>query len=114
MRIFQTKLSVTVLLGIVAVAGCMSTKTTDSVSDSSPDTKAVAVATNANCPIMGGKVTDEGGRTEWDGMTVGFCCPDCVDDWNKLSDDDKATKLAEADADASDEQEHTAHTSAEE
>ncbi len=51
---------------------------------------------------MGGEVTDDGGSVDWDGKTVGFCCPGCVDDWNDLSDDDKSAKLASASSDPGD------------
>ena len=50
---------------------------------------------NAKCPIMGNKA----GTTttvEWNGKTVGFCCPPCVPKWNALSEVEKAKKLAAA------------------
>ncbi|HBN77129.1 MAG TPA: hypothetical protein DD473_15200 [Planctomycetaceae bacterium] len=51
---------------------------------------------NEYCPIMGGKVTAEGGTTEWNGKTIGFCCDGCDEKWEALSDEEKAAKLAAA------------------
>ena len=54
---------------------------------------------NVNCPIMTGskinpaKVTDELTRT-YKGKKVAFCCAGCPGAWDKLSDDEKDTKLA--------------------
>lgn len=53
---------------------------------------------NTKCPIMGGKVdpatiSDDLTR-EYKGQKVGFCCPMCPPVWDKLSDADKAKKLA--------------------
>lgn len=59
-----------------------------------------AVAMNANCPIMGSPVKPDGGSADYNGKTVGFCCPGCVDKWTSLSDEDKAKKLAEANPEA--------------
>ncbi|QDT66644.1 HMG-box domain-containing protein [Calycomorphotria hydatis] len=67
---------------------------------SPPPSAAVEAATepvNKHCPIMGGEVTANGGRVEWKGKTVGFCCPGCIPKWNALSDEEKEKKLAEAD-----------------
>lgn len=64
---------------------------------SSGDTPDTAQTVNQYCPIMGGEVAADGGRSEWNGKTVGFCCPGCKPKWEALSEEDKATKLAEAD-----------------
>ena len=72
------------MAGLFVITGC-------SESDSAP--AAVAVASNSVCPIMGHDVTDDGGRVEFDGKTVGFCCSGCIEKWNALSAEDKAEKL---------------------
>lgn len=74
------------LAAVVLTGGCSQSDT--SVSDSTP--------VNSSCPIMGHEVKAEGGSTNWNGQMIGFCCDGCLPKWNKLSDDDKATKLAEA------------------
>ena len=55
---------------------------------------------NTYCPIMGNKidpanVPDELTR-RWQGAKVGFCCAACPAEWDKLSDMQKAQKLAVA------------------
>lgn len=60
------------------------------------ESTASAEPVNDHCPIMGGDVTAEGGTVEWDGKTVGFCCPQCIDKWTALSDEEKTDALAHA------------------
>ena len=55
---------------------------------------------NTHCPLMGNeidldKVTPELTR-EFNGQKVAFCCAGCPAHWDKLSADEKATKLAQA------------------
>lgn len=73
------------LVGATLFTGCSET-------DPAPATIVVA-AVNSVCPIMGHEVTDDGGRVDFNGDTVGFCCPGCIDKWNALSDEEKADKL---------------------
>lgn len=96
------------LLGAVLICGASLTGCADSnpetVNDAAPSEGAEPTATaepgaetvNAICPIMGGKVTSEGGNTEWKGQKIGFCCPGCESEWDALSDSEKSAKLAEA------------------
>ena len=51
---------------------------------------------NSVCPMMGGKVDKEDPSLvrEWNGKKVGFCCPPCLEDWDELTDAEKAEKLA--------------------
>jgi len=53
---------------------------------------------NTKCPIMGGKVdpaTVPANLTRtFQGKKVGFCCGGCPSQWDKLSDEEKAKKLA--------------------
>ena len=46
---------------------------------------------NDVCPILGDKVPGDAKTVAWNGHTIGFCCPPCEDDWNKLSDEKKQT-----------------------
>lgn len=56
----------------------------------------VATPVNVTCPIMGGKVTPDGGSTTWNDQLIGFCCDSCIPEWDELSDEQKAKKLADA------------------
>ncbi|RCS47680.1 hypothetical protein DTL42_14270 [Bremerella cremea] len=58
---------------------------------------------------MGGEVVADGGRTEWNGTTVGFCCPDCLPKWDALSDEETTEKLASAGHDHADTRPHGEH-----
>ena len=68
-----------------------------------------ATAVNAHCPIMGHEVADDGGSTTWNGQTIAFCCEGCLPEWNELSDEDKANKLAAAAEKSHDHGEHQGH-----
>jgi len=40
-------------------------------------------AINAVCPVMGGEVKkDTPYKTEYNGKTIGFCCPGCIETFN--------------------------------
>lgn len=67
-----------------------------------PTNKKTGSIANKICPMMGGKVDAEGETVQWDGKTVGFCCPDCLPEWNKLSDAEKQKKWDAAKAKAED------------
>ncbi len=90
-----------VLMGLVV--GCAQSST-----EPSSDTSTAATA-NMHCPIMGGEVTADGGRSDWNGSTIGFCCPDCKPKWEALSDQEKAEKLAAADQAGTDSHDHGGH-----
>lgn len=85
------------------VVGCA-----PSSSDTTPEAASLATV-NDHCPIMGGEVTAEGGTTEWNDKTIGFCCPGCEPKWEALSDEEKAQKLATADEASHDSHDHAEH-----
>lgn len=53
---------------------------------------------NVKCPIMGHEVETENLDPalvkEWNGKKVGFCCPPCLEEWDELTDAEKAEKIA--------------------
>lgn len=79
---------------LISVAGCSES---DTESFNTPAVDVTLTSVNQLCPIMGSAVTEDGGTTEFDGKLVGFCCPSCDGKWSKLSDTNKAAKLASAD-----------------
>lgn len=107
--------SIPLLLGAILV-GCNQSATTDS-SETANTQDDQATATNENslktlnqfCPIMGGKVASTGGTVKWNGKLIGFCCPECEPKWEKLTDDQKTEKLAEAGHKAEGNTAHTDH-----
>ena len=94
----KTLTALALFAGLFVVAGCGETATDTPTADApavdSGGEAAVVAAVNEVCPIMGGEVTDDGGRAEYEGQTVGFCCPGCIKKWDALSADEKKTKLA--------------------
>jgi hypothetical protein len=79
-----------------AALGETDTETLESVATANRTT-ANRTTANKNCPIMGHAVTADGGSVAWNGKTIGFCCEGCKPEFEKLSDEGKTTKLAEAD-----------------
>jgi len=53
---------------------------------------------NAACPMMPEHEVPQSGAATvvYKGQTVGFCCSDCVDGWQSLSDSEKGKALREA------------------
>lgn len=54
---------------------------------------------NTRCPITGndidpGELTSNCVRTH-EGQLIGFCCPDCVLEWDELSQDEKNDRLSD-------------------
>ncbi len=68
------------------------------VADPLDDQKPEAALLNARCPMMGSPIkadsVPETLTRAYEGGTVGFCCGKCPAEWDKLSDADKAAKLA--------------------
>ena len=64
---------------------------------------------NEVCPIMGGAAKPSVTAT-WQGKTIGFCCEECIPEWNSLTDEQKEAKLlaaaAEAKSDSAGDAEH--------
>ncbi len=52
-----------------------------------------AEVVNTHCPIMGGEVEADGGSTEWNDSTVGFCCGKCVGTFEEMDDTAKQAAL---------------------
>ena len=75
-------------LAALLLAGCSASGTAEVEEE-------VAVSINDTCPMMGSPVEDDGGRTEYAGETVGFCCPGCIDEFEALDDAGKVAALAE-------------------
>lgn len=99
MRFKAAIVSFCALILVAAVlAGCnQSSENSPNDAEQSPNTDvSSSKPVNEVCPIMGGKVTSDGGTAEWDGKLIGFCCPECKPKWEMLSDEEKSEKLAAA------------------
>lgn len=80
-----------ILSALAFAVGCGSPAAEQNQSEPAP----TVVLANTVCPIMGGDVNEEL-TTNWNGKTIGFCCKECLPEWDKLSDDEKSDKLASA------------------
>lgn len=49
---------------------------------------------NKRCPMSGELIPDDAATVQYDGLTIGFCCPMCVRSFERLSDADKAAAFA--------------------
>jgi hypothetical protein len=83
---------------LLPVSGCG--ESTDPASAVAPAAAAATAAlqvVNAKCPIMGGDINAPDLTAElvkeWNGQKVGFCCPPCLEEWDELSDEQKAERL---------------------
>lgn len=48
-------------------------------------------AINANCPMMPeNAVSTKAPTVQYNGVTIGFCCEECVEKWNAWTDQQKA------------------------
>jgi hypothetical protein len=92
--------SMFICAGICFLAGCGEGETPSAAmatATTAAATSAIQIV-NTKCPIMGNDVnakelTAENVR-EWNGKKVGFCCPPCIEEWEAMSDTEKAEKLA--------------------
>jgi hypothetical protein len=50
---------------------------------------------NARCPVMTEDPVDPAFVLEWRGQRVGFCCEDCPEVWEEMTDAEKDAALAE-------------------
>ncbi len=81
------------VVALVIMTGLIGCSSDDGGESSGPPEFEVNLV-NTHCPIMGHEVTDDGGRTDYKGGTVGFCCPGCIDSFNELDDAAKEKALA--------------------
>lgn len=74
----------------VSMAGCSSDQKTTAKSDAP-----AAMSINKTCPV-GGHAAVASKTVSYKGKTIGFCCADCVESFNKMSEAEKDAVLAKA------------------
>ena len=84
MKVFALAAALVIALGVVAVK----VSAEDKAASSQPATKPAIV--NKKCPISGEDVDPKGKTVTYKGKTVGFCCDDCIEKFEK--DPDKYAK----------------------
>jgi hypothetical protein len=68
------------------------TKTVAAVTPAAAD----ATCINTVCPIGGHKLDSDALKVSYKGKTIGLCCPDCIDEMNKMSEAKRDEVLAKA------------------
>ena len=105
----KSSISLAAVMVAVTFTGCTQQSSTSPNSSVSSEAGAAAVTINTNCPVMGSPVTDDGGRYDWNGKNVGFCCPECIAAFAEMSDEAKATAIADAANSHADDGDHHSH-----
>lgn len=89
-KTIMKRLSLVLLVSATALAlGCASTSKSASAS---------GMPANKVCVVVPDHPVKEKNPTtvQWKGKTVGFCCPDCIEDWNAMSEGEKEKAYAAA------------------
>ncbi len=86
----------TLIFSALLLAGCASPEsaphTTPSGAATATTPAAAPTAVNKVCP-MTGEPLDPAVTVTYRGKPVGFCCSECVEDWRKLTDDQRDARL---------------------
>jgi hypothetical protein len=78
---------------LLAVGGCQhQTQTAPKGAASSANAGVAGKPVNSRCPVMDDEVNPKI-TTNYKGQTVGFCCSECIEDWNSWSEEKKTVKL---------------------
>lgn len=71
-------------LAATAMAGC-------GKSGGSSSGASASNAINANCPVMSkNPVSSKVATVQYNGFTIGFCCSECIEEWNNWTDEKKS------------------------
>jgi hypothetical protein len=86
------------LVCLLPVSGCSESAGPETaVAPAAAAATAALQVVNTKCPIMGGDISVPDLTAElvkdWNGQKVGFCCPPCLEEWDELSDEQKAERL---------------------
>ena len=87
MRAFVSVLVFVVMAGSVAfIAGADDKPAATTKPAASTQPTASATPVNKKCPVTGEDVNPKGKTVQYKGKTVGFCCDDCIEMFNKNPD----------------------------
>jgi hypothetical protein len=77
-RICRNGVALAALAAVLCMGACASKQTTTG-----------ATAINAKCPYSGQAVNTSAPTRDYHGQTVGFCCDQCPQTWDKASETDR-------------------------
>lgn len=94
------------VVSVIALTGCTSQKSDSSAKQAgssqtsgeakTPTSTASMGIVNSKCPIVPAHKANPNVLVDFQGQKVALCCKGCSSAWNKLSDAEKATKVAAA------------------
>ncbi|MFI4872650.1 MAG: hypothetical protein ACIAQ0_05990 [Phycisphaerales bacterium JB058] len=87
----RARFAVVLPIALLALGGCACDKCAVEGEEASP-----GMFVNETCPIGGEAVMAEGGKAEYKGNDVGFCCPGCKAGWEDMSEADKDAFITKA------------------
>lgn len=77
-------------IGTIALVGCNADDDHSMMGGADP---AMGMM-NETCPVMNEPVDPDGPTVTYQGQTIGFCCPGCVDGWKNMSESQKQAFVA--------------------
>lgn len=83
-------------LALAAILACGMAGFAGGCASESKTNEANMAIVNTHCPIQNDAKVNPGVTTMWKGQKVAFCCPGCIDEWDKKTDDQKAAALSNA------------------
>lgn len=93
MRIFGIMMTATVMVAMLTPVGCASRKEAE-CQQVKPGT---VTTVNVYCAVMHDDPVDPSVKpASWKGQSVGFCCEDCIERWEKKSPAEKDASLQAA------------------
>ena len=85
----QLKIGVILAAATISLVGGCASQPQSSVAGN-------AGVVNSKCPIEPEDPINPKVTTDWKGKKVAFCCPGCIDEWDRKTDDQKAAALEAA------------------
>lgn len=88
-------MSVAMIAGLLA-GGCQQEKKTETAASNASAQPASMGVLNSKCPLMPDHPIDQAVTVAYGEGKVAFCCKGCIPQWNKLTDEQKAARLAKS------------------
>ena len=89
-------LALPALAAVVLFLGSCNKEAKTEPNKTTPAAKASMGIVNSKCPMKGEPVDKDDPTIDYHGQKVAFCCSGCLSKFNKLTDEQKAAKIAAA------------------
>ena len=83
MKVFGLIVAVALAMGIAASVVVAEDKKDEKPAATQPTTQASGKIVNTKCPVSGDDIDAKGKTVTYKGKKIGFCCDDCIKDFNK-------------------------------